>query len=127
VKGNENCAVPQADLTLGSKDVAVSGLQGAGNDQVIAAVVHNAGSASASSVKVRFAVDGVQVGSDQLIGQILPGGTGRVSLVWNTRGQNGLHTISVTADPANAIVEKNESNNAVSRIASVQGGKVALK
>jgi subtilase family serine protease len=78
-------------------------------------------------VKVRFAVDGVAVGPDETIGQILPGGTGRATTVWNTRGQNGAHTLTVTADPANAIVEKNESNNIVSRIAAVQGGKVALK
>ena len=127
VKGNENCAVPQADLTLSSGDLAVSGLKGTGNDQVVAAVVHNVGSATATNVKVRFAVDGVAVGPDETIGQILPGGTGRATTVWNTRGQNGAHTLTVTADPANAIVEKNESNNIVSRIAAVQGGKVALK
>jgi hypothetical protein len=127
VKGNENCSTPQPDVALGSSDLALSGLKGQGNDQVIAAVVHNAGSASATSVKVRFAVDGVQIGTDQTVGQILPGSTGRAAVVWDTHGQNGTHTITVTADPANTIVEKDESNNAASRQAVVQGSSVALK
>jgi hypothetical protein len=126
VKGNENCTVPQPDLAIGSGDLALSGLKGAGNDQVIAAVVHNVGSAAIANVKVRFAVDGVQVATDQTIGQIAPGGTGRATVVWDTHGQNGTHTITVTADPANVIVEKDESNNAGSRAAVVQGSKVVL-
>jgi hypothetical protein len=127
VKGNENCATPQADLAVAPSDLALSGLKGSGNQQVIAAVVHNRGTASATGVKVRVAVDGVQVAAVQTIGQILPGGTGRASVVWDTHGQNGTHTITVTADPANAIAEKDESNNAASGQAVVQGGKVALK
>jgi len=127
VKGNENCSTPQPDLAVGSSDLALSGLRGQGNDQVIAAVVHNAGSASATTVKVRFAVDGVQVGADQTVGQILPGGTGRASVVWDTHGQNGTHTLTVTADPSNTISEKDESNNAASRQVLVQGSSVALK
>jgi hypothetical protein len=126
VKGNENCTVPQPDLALGSSDLALSGLKGAGNEQVIAAVVHNAGSATVSNVKVRFAVDGVPVGNEQTLGQIAPGGTGRTTVVWDTHGQNGTHTITVTADPANAIVEKDESNNVGARSAVVQGSKVAF-
>jgi len=127
VKGSENCVVAQPDLAVSSSDLALSGLKGAGNQQVIAVVVHDAGAAPASSVKVRFAVDGVQVGADQTIGQILAGSTGRASVVWDTHGLNGTHTITVTADPANAIAEKDESNNAGARQALVQGGKVALK
>lgn len=127
VKGNENCSTPQPDLAVGSGDLVLSGLKGEGNDQVLAVSVHNAGSSSATGVKVRFAVDGVQVGTDQSIGQILAGETGRAAVVWDTHGANGTHTITVTADPANAIAEKDESNNAASRQAAVQGSKVALR
>lgn len=127
VKGNENCSTPQPDLAVGSGDLALSGLRGQGNDQVIAAVVHNAGTASATTVKVRFAIDGVTVGTDQTVGQILPGGTGRASVVWDTHGQNGTHTLTVTADPSNTISEKDESNNAASRQVLVQGSNVALQ
>jgi hypothetical protein len=127
VKGNENCATPQADLSVSGSDLAITGLKGAGNDQVIAAIVHNTGSAAASNVKVRFSVDGVQVANDQTIGQILPGGTGRATVQWSTHGANGTHTLTVTADPANAIAERSESNNAGSRSIVVQGSKVVLQ
>ena len=62
----------------------------------------------------------------QTIGQIAAGATGRATVVWDTRGANGTHTITATADPANAIVERDESNNAGSRGVVVQGSKVAL-
>jgi hypothetical protein len=127
VKGNENCVVAQPDLAVSSKDVALTGLKGSGNDQVLSVLVHNVGNATASNIKVRFSVDGTPVMSDWNIGQITPGGTGRAWALWNTRGQNGTHTVSVTVDPANTIVEKDESNNTVARVALVQGGKVALK
>ena len=104
----------------------MSGLKGAGNEQVIAAVVHNTGNAIASGVKVRFAVDGVQVGTDQTLGQIAPGGSARATTVWDTHGANGTHTLTATADPANAIMEKDESNNVGSRQAVVQGSKATL-
>jgi hypothetical protein len=127
VKGNENCSTPQPDLSVGGNDLAITGLKGAGNDQVLAAVVHDGGNAPASGVKVRFAVDGVQIGAVQTIGQILPGGTGRATVVWDTHGQNGTHTLTVTADPGNTVAEKDEGNNVGTRQIVVQGGKVVLQ
>jgi hypothetical protein len=118
------CAVQQPDLAVSGTDITLSGLKGQGNDQVVVAVVHNVGTAGASNVGVKFAVDGVQVGSTQTIGSIAAGGTGRASVVWNTKGQNGSHTIAVTADPANAIAESNESNNSGLRTVTVKGSKV---
>ncbi|MFY9578477.1 MAG: CARDB domain-containing protein [Gaiellaceae bacterium] len=124
VKGNENCSTPQADLAMTGNDIVVSGLQGAGHDQVIVAVVHNIGTGPAANVKVRIAVDGTQIGAIQTIGSIPVGGSGRASVVWDTHGQNGTHSISAVADPANAIPESNEGNNTGTRTVTVQGGKV---
>jgi hypothetical protein len=124
VKGNENCATPQPDLVIGSNDISFSGLKGQGNDQVVVAVVHNTGTADASNVKVQFTVDGAQVGSLQTIGSIVAGSSGRASVVWDTHGQNGTHTIAATADPANAIAESDESNNTGKKQVTVQGSKV---
>jgi hypothetical protein len=118
------CQTPKPDLSISSTDITVSGLKGQGNDQVVVAVVHNLGNATASSVKARFTVDGNQIGTLQTIGSIPAGGSGRASVVWDTHGQNGQHTITVTADPANAIPESNEGNNAGSRTVTVQGSKV---
>jgi hypothetical protein len=124
VKGNENCSVPQPDLSIGGSDIAVSGLKGVGNEQVLVAVVHNLGTAKASNVQVNIAVDGSQVGGTQTIGSILAGGTGRVSVLWDTHAQNGSHAVTATADPGGAIAESNEGNNAGTRNVSVQGSKV---
>jgi CARDB/Fibronectin type III domain/BNR repeat-like domain len=122
--GVGGCSVQQPDLAISGTDITLSGLKGQGNDQVVVAVVHNLGTATASNVAVKFAVDGVQVGTLQTIGSIAAGGTGRASVVWNTQGQNGTHTIAVTADPANAITESNESNNTGLRTVTVKGSKV---
>jgi hypothetical protein len=124
VKGNESCSTPKADLAVTGNDITVSGLKGAGNDQVIVAVVHNLGTATASTVKVQITVDGAQVGAVQTIGGIVAGATGRASVTWDTRGKNGSHTIAAKADPANTISESNEGNNTGSKSVTVQGGKV---
>jgi subtilase family serine protease len=123
VRGNENCSVAQPDLAIGATDLAFTGLRGQGNDQVIAAVVHNTGTLTALNVALRFAVDGTQVGAVQRIASIEPGATARASVVWDTHG-NGTHTVVVTADPANAITESSESNNSGSRLVTVHGGRV---
>ena len=77
VHGNESCPVPLPDLVVGANDLTFTGLRGQGNDQVIAVVVHNGGTVTGSNVRVRFTVDGAQVGSIKTIGSIAPGGTGR--------------------------------------------------
>ena len=118
------CAPPQPNLTLAASDIVVSGLQGQGHQQVIAAVVHDTGTADAARVPVRIAVDGQQVGSLQYAGDVVAGGSARVSVVWDTRGANGPHTIAVTADPADAIAESDEGDNAASRAVTVQGSRV---
>jgi hypothetical protein len=123
VRGNESCSVAQPDLSVGATDLAFTGLRGQGNDQVIAAVVHNAGTLTALNVPVRFTVDGTQVGVIQRIASVEPGTTARVSVVWDTHG-NGTHTVAVTADPANVVTESNESNNTGSRLVTVHGGRV---
>jgi hypothetical protein len=124
VKGSENCVTAQRDLAVTPSDITLFGLKGSGNEQVIVGVVHDLGTAGAANVPVEFTVDGVQVGALQTIGNIAPGGTGRASVVWDTKGKNGTHTIAVTADPASKIAESNESNNTGSQIVTVKGAKV---
>lgn len=124
VKGNESCSVPQPDLAVTGADIGVSGLKGAGHEQVIVAVVHNLGTAGAADVKVTISVDRAQVGTTQTIASIVAGGTGRVSVLWDTRGQNGTHAITAAVDPGGAIAESNEQNNSGTRNVNVQGGKV---
>jgi hypothetical protein len=112
---------PLPDLALEASDIAFSDDR---NTATITATVHNAGTADATDVAVRFDVDGAQVGQTQEIASIPAGGTGSASVQWSIRGKNGEHTVTVTADPANAIEESEEANNSASRTVVVRGNQV---
>jgi hypothetical protein len=58
-------------------------------------------------------------------GAIQPGGSVPVELIWDTRGVNGDHVISVTADSGEAVTESNEANNEGTLPVSVKGNKVS--
>ncbi len=109
------------DLTLAPEDITFSDDR---NTATITATVHNAGERAASNVKVRFDANGSQIGTVQTIDRIAAGETGTASVKWDIRGKNGQHTVTVTADPANAIAELDETNNSASRTVTVRGNQV---
>jgi hypothetical protein len=116
---------PLPDLALAPENIALSTQKVRGGDQVtITATVRNVGTARARNVPVSFRVNGVQLGSLQTISAIAAGGSGTASVVWDTKHRDGTHTITVTADPENAIAELSESNNSASRTVVVKGNKV---
>ncbi|HEX7255720.1 MAG TPA: CARDB domain-containing protein [Gaiellaceae bacterium] len=116
---------PLPDLTLTAGDIAISSEKVKGGDRVtITATVHNVGAVRAANVPVTFQVNGAQVGAVQTIAGIPAGGSGTASVVWDTKHLKGEQTITVTADPANAIAEGNEDNNSASRTVVVRGNKV---
>jgi hypothetical protein len=116
---------PLPDLAVSASDITLSPSTVVAGDQVsITAKVRNIGTADAANVTVRLTDNGTVVGADQTIAAIAAGGSGTVSAVWNTRGLRGDHTITVTADPANAIRELNESNNAASVVVRVRQNEV---
>ncbi|HET7700189.1 MAG TPA: CARDB domain-containing protein [Candidatus Limnocylindria bacterium] len=116
---------PLPDLAIGGSDVALSTQKIVGGDQVtITATVRNIGTAATKDVAVRFTDNGTQIGSVQTIAQIAAGGSGTASVVWDTKHIKGDRTITVTADPANAIRESNETNNSTTGTVTVRGNKV---
>jgi hypothetical protein len=120
VKGNENCTVPQADLAIAPTDIGTYTYKGQGGPQVVvAAVVHNNGTADASAVQVQFAADGVTFAT-QTVAKIAKGSSVRLTAGWSSKGQKGNHTFTVTADPANTVPESNEGNNSASVIVTVK-------
>ena len=124
VHGNENCTVPTPDLAVAAGDIGLFAERTNGGELVtFLANVHNNGTADAKNVKVRFLLDGVQLGVDQTINQIAADGVGSASVQWPTKGAKGDHTIQVTVDPGNAIAESNESNNSASKVFTVKGNK----
>ena len=117
---------PLPDLALAASDISFSSAKIVGGDRVaITATVRNPGTAPASNVAVRFSDNGTQIGSDQRIASIPAGGSGTASVLWETKHLKGTRTITVTADPANAIRESNETNNTASGTVEVRGNKVA--
>jgi len=119
-----DCRVPQPDLAITAGDIAVVQQDTkSGKLVTILATVHNTGDAAASSVPVRFSVDGVQL-AQPTVPSIAAGSVGHASTQWSTKGQKGDHTVTVAADPANGIAESNEGNNSASKTVTLKGGTV---
>jgi len=80
--------------------------------------------AAASGAVVRFLVDGTSIG-EQTVADVAAGGSAAASIAWSLKSvSNGTHTIRAVVDPADAIAESNEANNAGTRTVEVRGNKV---
>jgi uncharacterized repeat protein (TIGR01451 family) len=104
----------------------LSSVRAKGGDLVTFTVqVANVGEAAASSVGVRFVVDGAQVGTERTIAQLAGGASAAVSSdAWSASHRDGQHTVQVVVDPANKVVESNEANNTAAATFRVKGGRV---
>ncbi|HEX9635120.1 MAG TPA: S8 family serine peptidase [Candidatus Limnocylindria bacterium] len=97
----------------------------AGDKVIVRATVTNEGSAAAGASETTFELDGTEMtGSPVATGAIQPGGSVPVELIWDTRGLNGDHTITVTADSGEVVTESNEDNTSTLTV-SVRGNKVS--
>lgn len=113
------------DLAIAPDDVQLSRQKIVGGDVVtITATVRNVGKADATNVAVRFTVDGQPIATDQVIASLAADGSGTAMATWVVKHEDGTHTLAVVADPANAIAESNEANNAVQATVTVRGNKV---
>ncbi|UCH90028.1 MAG: PQQ-binding-like beta-propeller repeat protein [Thermoplasmata archaeon] len=81
----------------------------AGEESRIAAVVRNTGGLPAENIIVRFRANSVNLGVDQLIGQLGVNKTAEVGVNWTPNSD--YHQIDSLVDPGNALYESNESNN----------------
>lgn len=103
---------PVPDLTLTSEDISLSTKRVLGGDEVtITARIHNVGTGRARDVDVRFDINEEHLATRTI--DLIPAGESRTtSATWNTKGlPNGEYTITVTADPGDAIAELDEGNN----------------
>ena len=103
-------AAPNPDLT-------VTGVTGPANATesspvTLTATVKNIGTTASAATSVAFQVDG-QNAANASVGALNPGATATVTASIGARAA-GSYTIGATADPANTVVEQNESNNAYS-------------
>ncbi|MFQ5911537.1 MAG: CARDB domain-containing protein, partial [Thermoplasmata archaeon] len=114
-------AVPDLIITGGSVDDITFDPQSPqveGTNVTINATIHNIGTENATNVVVRF-YDGSldpldQIGGDQTIPFLLSGGDASVSMQWMCQGA-GIHSIFVSVDPDDEIIEWNETNNVASK------------
>lgn len=101
------------DLAIAPEDVRMSRTKVVVGDVVtVTATVRNIGKADASGVGVRFSVDGRPLGPDRTIALIAAGGSGTATATWRVSEPEGVHVLRVEADPAGAIPEMSETNNA---------------
>jgi subtilisin family serine protease len=97
----------------------------AGDKVIVRAILTNVGTAAAVPSQTSFALDDQPMaGSPVATGPIEPGQSRTIELRWDTRGLNGDHVISVTADSAEAVAESKEDNNTSTLTVSVRGNKV---
>jgi CARDB len=82
----------------------------AGDSVTFTAGVANLGPGNAKNVVVRFYADGSTATAS--------------SDVWSAVHRDGQHTVKVVVDPANAIAETNETNNAATKTFQVEGGRL---
>lgn len=75
----------------------------------LSATVRNAGTAASAATSVTFQVDG-QTAATASVGPIAAGATATVTASIGARAA-GSYTVGATADPANTVVEQDESNN----------------
>jgi immune inhibitor A len=95
-----------------------------GDKVTITATIRNVGSIGAGASKTEFLLDGARVLGLVDTPTIPAGGSARVSVLWDTRGVKGTHTIRATADRTDAVVEDSDANNAGTLTVTVQGNKV---
>ena len=128
VRGNPRNfpALCQFPSDLGVTGIALSPERVSGGSAVtFTAAIANTGAGDAASVRVRFLVDGVPVGTDRTIATLAGGATATVtSDSWIAKRQSGFHTIEVRVDPDQAIAEVRETNNTATKTFFVQGNKL---
>ena len=96
----------------------------AGEETTIHGTVINNGSADARAVTVQL-VDvsdeeaAVPIGQPQTIAEIPVGGSGVVQVQYDTEKKAGEREIRMVVDPTNFIFERNEADNAASRLLTV--------
>jgi hypothetical protein len=113
----------QSDLTIAASDITLTDL--GGYVTRIAAVIHNSGTAAASSVNVKYYkkcidcpspdANYVDISSDQTISSIAAGSSASAPNVNYSAAGPYEYSFKVEADSANAITESDETNNSATK------------
>jgi hypothetical protein len=115
--------VTHADLQV--TDMTASDTRAPSGERVtVTGTVTNAGDGDAAASQTEFRLtDGTVLGVVETAA-LAPGASTTVSVGWDTRGANGEHVITATADVAGAVAESAEDNNLGELTVTVRGNKV---
>lgn len=102
---------------------AIVAAQAQPKQTTLTVTVANQGTADAASVVVALKDGATIIGTTAPV-SVAQGATQTVSIAWNTKSINGDRVITATVDPANAIAESDETNNAAQRTITIKGNKV---
>lgn len=117
---------PQAEPVVERTNLTVTDLaasQAKPKQTVLTATVRNTSMVDASNVVVAFTDGGAAIGTSAPVA-IAAGQTTTVNVSWNTAGIHGDRQVKATVDPADAIAETSETDNALTRTITVKGNKV---
>ena len=121
VWGTTSTQPARPDLVVSSV-AATPGSPSPSDDVTLSAVVRNSGDGASTATTLAFTVGGQTVGTVN-VGVLAAGAQTTVTTSIGTRAA-GTYTIGATADPANTVVESNESNNAATGSFTVTSGPV---
>jgi hypothetical protein len=120
-QSSDPCSKPDLKVT----SIVTSTTQAREGDKVtITATVKNDSSAAAGGSLTEFRLDSATILGRVSTPPLAAGASANVSVLWDTRGVKGNHTIYVTADAGGTVAESNENNNTSSLAVTVQGNKV---
>jgi serine protease AprX len=97
----------------------------AGEKLTISATVTNGGTEAAPATTTEFLLDGAPVIGQVATSALAPGQSATVSVLLDTSGMKGAHTMRATADRFDAADELDESNNVGQLTFSIKGNKVS--
>ena len=114
------------DLTLSTNSISVNPAFPKDGDTVaLTAAIQNTGQQDARNVVVKAFEGTAELGSRQ-IPLIAVSSQATVSIPYDTTGKQGVHEITIIADPDNGIREQNKDNNRATRTFGVQNGNLWL-
>ena len=123
--GTGACVVDSLGPDLRVTNVVASDRRGRDGKQVVfTATVRNAGDMAAGASTTEFELDGATVIANEATSGLAAGASTNVTATWTPRDQAGDHTLTVTADSGEAVLESDEANNSSRFTFTVRGNRI---
>lgn len=118
-------ALPDFDIASDGVTIEEGTTPTVGAPVSVNATVKNSGRVSSPAATVRFMDGAIQIGNDTAVPSMPPGGTANLTATWRPTLE-GNRKVEVWLDPANSLIEVNESNNRASITVAVSPARPDL-